>query len=131
MTVIPVPLSREKYNRRGYNQVDLIASVVARKLEFPYQPNALRRIRDTQSQVGLAPEARRQNVQGAFVAESKKTITDCYLLVDDLFTTGSTFLACAHALKNVGAKEIYAITVARAEHDYITANINKPNEGFL
>ena len=126
MTVIPVPLSREKYNRRGYNQVDLVASIVARKLELPYQSNALRRIKDTQSQVGLSPEARRQNVQGAFVAEYRKTPTDCFLLVDDLFTTGSTLLACAHTLIGAGAKDIYAITIARAEHSYIASDTKIP-----
>lgn len=116
MTVVPVPLSRKKFNRRGYNQVDLIASGVARKLGQPYRASALRRIRDTRSQVGLSPDARRRNVQGAFRADSRKVRGKNILIIDDLFTTGATLLACTQALRSAGAELVFALTVARANH---------------
>jgi competence protein ComFC len=116
MTVVPVPLSRKKFNRRGYNQVDLIASGVARKLGQPYRASALRRIRDTRSQVGLSPDARRRNVQGAFGADSRKVRGKNILIIDDLFTTGATLLACTQALRSAGAELVFALTVARANH---------------
>jgi ComF family protein len=130
MTVVPVPLSRKKYNRRGYNQVDLVASIVAQKLEWPYQAKALRRIKDTQSQVGLSLIARSHNVRGAFQAEYQVKPSECFLLVDDLLTSGATLLACSHALIDAGAKDIYAVTIARAEHKYIAANTKNPMRFF-
>jgi ComF family protein len=116
MTVLSVPLSKNKYHRRGYNQVDLIASSLARKLDLPYQSNTLRRVRDTRSQVGLSQEARKYNVQGAFVAEYRKVQGASILLVDDLFTTGATISACAQALMLADVEKIFALTIARADH---------------
>lgn len=115
-TVVPVPLSRKKFNRRGYNQVDLIASGVARKLGRPYRASALRRIRDTRSQVGLSPDARRRNVRGAFSADGRKVRGKNILIIDDLFTTGATLLACTQALQSAGAEHVFALTAARADH---------------
>jgi len=116
MTVLSVPLSKNKCHRRGYNQVDLVASSLARKLGLPFQPNTLRRIKDTQSQVGLSPEARKHNVQGAFVAEYRKLQGACILLVDDLFTTGATLSACTQALMLADVEKVFAVTIARADH---------------
>jgi len=122
MTVLSVPLSKNKYHRRGYNQVDLVASSLARKLGLPFKPNTLRRIKDTQSQVGLSLEARKHNVQGAFVAEYRKLQGVCILLVDDLFTTGATLSACTQALMLADVGEIFAVTIARADHsDFVSS----------
>jgi competence protein ComFC len=119
MTVLSVPLSKNKHHRRGYNQVDLVASSLARKLDLSYKPKTLRRIRDTQSQVGLSAEARKYNVQGAFVAEYQQLQGECILLIDDLYTTGATLAACAQALKRADARQIFALTIARADHSDI------------
>jgi len=122
MTVLSVPLSQNKYRRRGYNQVDLVASSVAQKLGLPYQPDTLRRIKDTQSQVGLSPEARKHNVQEAFVAENGKLQGVSILLVDDLYTTGATLSACTQALMLADAGKIFALTIARADHSNLVFN---------
>ncbi len=122
MIVIPVPLSRNKFNRRGYNQVELIASGVARKLGWPFQASALCRIKDTRSQVGLSADARRRNVHGAFEASSKKVRGKDIILIDDLFTTGATLLACTQALLGAGAGKVFALTVARADHGEFSFN---------
>ena len=114
MVIVPVPLSKKKFNRRGYNQVELIARQMACILETPCKASSLRRIRETQSQVGLPADARRENVDGAFQADANDLRGEMVLLIDDLFTTGATLSSCAQALKAVDVTAVYALTVARA-----------------
>ncbi len=83
---------------------------------MPFRASALRRIRDTRSQVGLSPAARKRNVQGAFKADSRKVRGQNILIIDDLYTTGATMMACTQALKNAGAMQVFALTAARANH---------------
>ncbi|KUK97352.1 MAG: Putative phosphoribosyltransferase [Anaerolineaceae bacterium 46_22] len=111
--VIPVPLSRERYKERGYNQAAAIARPLAIVLEKPFVPFGLAQIRDTKSQVGLSGEQRRQNVVGAFKAIPELVNGKNILLVDDVMTTGSTMESCAKALKVAGADKVYCITIAR------------------
>ena len=112
--VVDVPLAVSRLRERGYNQVALIASALARMLELPYDAEALRRIRNTPSQVGLAPAERWLNVSGAFRSYLSNGTSQTVLLVDDLFTTGATMAACAFALKASGVENIVGLTVARA-----------------
>jgi ComF family protein len=112
--VVAVPLSVSRLRQRGYNQVALIASALARMLELPHDAKALRRIRDTPSQVGLNPTERWNNVSGAFRSYLSNGSSQTVLLVDDLFTTGATMAACASALKASGVKNLIGLTVARA-----------------
>ncbi|OGO19821.1 MAG: hypothetical protein A2Z14_06225 [Chloroflexi bacterium RBG_16_48_8] len=112
--VIAVPLGRKRLNQRGYNQVDLIADGMAKKLGIVREKKALKRIRETQSQVGLDPVTRRLNVHNAFQANQQGLKDQCVFLVDDLFTTGATLLACTSALQEVGVRKVYGLTVARA-----------------
>ena len=112
--VVPVPLGLARQKERGYNQVAYIARPLALGLGWRYLPNALSRERETQSQVGLTIEQRRENVRDAFVSRSNLVAQRRVLLVDDVMTTGATIDACTSALLAVGAKEVYAITVARA-----------------
>ncbi|MGE3513376.1 MAG: ComF family protein [Vicinamibacterales bacterium] len=109
--VVPVPLHRARRRQRGFNQ----AHDLARQLGLPTL-RALRRIRATDPQADLPAEARRINVQGAFVCN--RTWTDwrgaTLVLVDDVCTTGSTLDACARALRAGGAADVRAITAARA-----------------
>jgi len=111
--VMPVPLSSIRMRERGYNQSALIARPLATRLAVHYNPFGLQRIRDTQSQVGLSGEERRQNVLEAF--EAVPAIVDGMkvLLVDDVMTTGATMSACANALNLAGAKAVYCLTIAR------------------
>lgn len=112
--VVPVPLGRDRLRRRGYNQASLIASALADRLGLPMEDSALRRVRETRSQVGLDPASRLANVQGAFQADPGPFQGKHVLLVDDLFTTGATLAACAEALMDVGAEQVHGITVGRA-----------------
>jgi predicted amidophosphoribosyltransferase len=79
-----------------------------------YIPSALARARDTRSQVGLSASERQQNVKGAFIADKKKVSGRNILLMDDVSTTGSTLSSAAEALYSAGARDVFALTVARA-----------------
>ncbi len=111
--IVPIPLGRKRYRERGYNQVGMIAKPLALALGVEFAPKALARLKETRSQVGLSKQERRENVDGAFQAGAGvngKTI----LVLDDVATTGSTLSSSAQALLASGAKDVYALTVARA-----------------
>jgi ComF family protein len=116
--VVPVPLHPWRRLRRGFNQ----AADLAAALPIPLV-HALSRRRMTTPQTGLPAGARRRNVRGAFRLSPllrhrvlQTTIADrIVVLVDDVRTTGATLDACAHVLKDAGAKEVRALPVARAE----------------
>jgi ComF family protein len=112
--VVPVPLGVARQAQRGYNQAALLAKPLALASTLPYRTDALAKTRETRSQVGLTVDQRRQNVQGSFAARAQVVRDKTILLVDDVATSGATLSACALALRSVGAKEIYAITLARA-----------------
>jgi competence protein ComFC len=112
--VVPVPLGIARYKERGYNQSTLIAFPIALYFGYSFRPSAIRRTRETQSQVGLNLTERRRNVVGAFSARSNIVEGKNVLIIDDIATSGSTMEACASALKIAGAYEVYGLTVARA-----------------
>jgi competence protein ComFC len=111
--VVPIPLGRQRYKERGYNQVGMIAKPLALALGIEYFPQGLHRQKETRSQVGLTKNERKENVNNAFSTDRRvagKTI----LVMDDVSTTGSTLSSAADALILSGAKDVYALTVARA-----------------
>ncbi len=114
--VIPVPLSSKRLHERGYNQSFLLALPLSMKIHKPIYKQSLRRVVDTQSQVGLDRHERLNNVSGAFYAEPRIVSGKNVLLIDDVSTTGSTLEACASALKLAGANDIVGLTLARAVH---------------
>jgi ComF family protein len=116
--IIPIPLSEQRFAERGYNQVDLIAHPLARLFGWPYFPRAIRRTRNTHSQVGMSGEARRKNVLGAFVADAHLISGKTILLVDDVATTGATLNAASASLMDAGALKVYALTLAKALINY-------------
>jgi ComF family protein len=117
--VIPVPLGRQRLKERGYNQVGLVARPLAYELGLEYAPQAIWKSRETRSQVGLTVSQRRENVSDAYQANPSVVKRRSILIMDDVATTGSTILACTNALISAGAREIYALTIARAlsHHD--------------
>lgn len=111
--IVPIPLGKQRQKERGYNQVGMIAMPLAMALGVKYAPNELARRKETRSQVGLTKAERRENVREAFQAGTRvngKTV----LVMDDVSTTGSTLSSSADALLLAGAKDVYALTVARA-----------------
>lgn len=111
--IIPIPLGKHRLKERGYNQVAMIAMPLAMALSVEYAPGELTRSKETRSQVELTKRERKENVKGAFqagVGVKGKNV----LVLDDVSTTGSTLSSSAEALYLSGAKNVYALTVARA-----------------
>lgn len=111
--VVWAPLSPKRRRQRGYDQAGLLAQVLAQELDKPVFP-ALRKVRDTPEQSSLDDGAARiRNAAGVYEAapavEGKRV-----LLVDDIVTTGSTLSACAQALLDAGAAEVWTAVLARA-----------------
>lgn len=114
--VVPVPLGRGKQRQRGFNQVLEIARAARKFLGAKYElaPDGLARVRETESQTGLTRHQRRENVRGAFVASDPGSLQGkTVLVVDDVFTTGTTVSECARVLARAGAEKVYVATVAR------------------
>jgi ComF family protein len=112
--MIPIPLGKQRFKERGYNQVALVAQPLAYHLGWVYAPQALWKSRDTRSQVGLNVSQRRENVENAYQADRSVVSGKSILLMDDVSTTGSTISASTDALLAAGARDVYAITIARA-----------------
>jgi ComF family protein len=114
--VVPVPTTAARARRRGYNQAALLADAYADALGAD-RADALVRVREGPSQVELAPDERRSNVDGAFsvpAGEMERLGGRRVALVDDVLTTGATAGAAARALERAGARGVIVISFARA-----------------
>ncbi|TNE73123.1 ComF family protein [bacterium] len=114
--VVGVPLHSKKLRIRGYNQAEKIAIGVGRALNLSvFDESLLTRVRFTKTQTRFSHLQRIENMNEAFLVVEPELLTNrCVLLVDDVFTTGSTTFACASALQKGGAKQIGIITLAVA-----------------
>ena len=115
--VIPVPLYKGKRRHRGFNQAELIARRALKALgdeRLALATEILLRTRETQSQIGLTSHQRLQNMRGAFaVADAGALEGHEVILVDDVYTTGTTVTECAKVLRRAGAAKVWVATVAR------------------
>jgi ComF family protein len=116
--IMAVPLHASKIRQRGFNQSELIARAMLKlrpaALDVKLNTAALVRHRSTESQTGLTPPQRRENVRGAFKVVASDQITGRdILLIDDVFTTGTTASECARVLRRAGAVRVFVATVAR------------------
>lgn len=113
--LVPVPLHPRRERQRGFNQAALIGKAIAHHLGLEFEATVLRRIRNTKPQVELKGEERRENIKGAFTVSTNydPRTMNAILLIDDVWTTGSTLRSCANVLKRSGAKKVWAMTLAR------------------
>jgi len=116
--IVPVPLHAKRLAERGYNQAQLLAEEVANITGIHCEPNALQRVRETKSQVTISGAQRLENIKDAFVANSQFVSGRSVLVIDDVYTTGSTMSACGEALHAVGATLVYGLTVTAAGHSF-------------
>lgn len=119
--LIPMPLSAERLQSRGFNQAWELAKALAVQSRSPVRPDArlLLRIKNTPPQAQLKREARLQNVKGAFIVDPLRTQeVACrrVVLVDDVMTSGASLFTAAQALRDAGAAHITALVIARTEN---------------
>lgn len=110
--IVPVPLSFESFTERGYNQVELVLDYCGIRYDV-----LLLRDKHIYRQSRLSAEARRENIKGQFRINDilQKLITDKHIIVvDDIFTTGSTVNECASVLKDNGARSVNVVTFFRS-----------------
>jgi ComF family protein len=125
--IIPVPLHLRKLRERGFNQSVILARRISKRFDIPLDLTSLRRELFTPPQVGLGREERSANVRGAFSATRPERITGRrILLVDDVFTTGSTLTECTRVLIRANAESVAVLTLARAVKDH--ERPSKPEE---
>jgi len=111
--VIPIPIHRERERERGFNQSVLLARHFCHAVGLPLWDNVLVRAVYRQPQVGLNAAQRVQNVKDAFRVVSAEQVTGkCVLLLDDVWTTGSTLNEATMALLQAGVARVFALTVA-------------------
>jgi competence protein ComFC len=115
LIIVPVPLHRQKHLRRGFNQSEMLARALSDLLDRPMVTDLLKRKINNKPQARQNFELRIKNVQGIFVVDYRH-LSDYWgcriLLIDDVYTTGSTLSECARELKKYGFKDISAITLA-------------------
>lgn len=111
--IIPVPLSKERFKERGYNQSELLSEPLAQMLGICHNTKSLIRIRNTVKQSELPPRERSANIANAFSADSAELTGKSILLIDDIYTTGSTVKECARTLTDAGARKVCVFTLAR------------------
>lgn len=114
--IIPVPLHRNRYRLRGFNQAGLIAGRLAKEYGIEYDEKLLFRKHNTKAQKYLNDAERKANLKSAFILD--KARLDRYpglervVIVDDIYTTGSTIDACARELIKAGVREVYYLAVS-------------------
>ena len=113
--IVPVPLHPKRLRERGFNQALTLAREVARRHSLPLDFLALRRRVHTEAQVKLAGKERKANMREAFAIQDRGRIDgEEILLIDDVYTTGSTVMECARVLMRNGARKVAVLTLARA-----------------
>lgn len=116
--ILYVPMSPVREITRGFNQSCEMADIISETFKIPLKRNILYKKPGVKTQSGLNRKERIENVRNAFYVRNKGLLTDkTVLLVDDVFTTGSTVNECARMLKRNGALAVYAVTLATVVPD--------------
>ncbi len=111
--IVPVPITRSKKRKRGYNQAEVLAEILGEEWKIPVERNLLLRVREGEQQKKLSLEERMGNLKGVFALSGPLIKGARVLLVDDVITTGSTADTCAALLKEAGAEKVFVAAAAR------------------
>ncbi len=109
--IVPIPLHDKKLYKRGYNQAESFAKALGDEVGIPVSAKALKRVNDTRPQKYLGRQGRKKNLENAFIIGGTVVKSNCIMLVDDIYTTGSTMDAAAKVLLDAGASRVYMMTV--------------------
>lgn len=109
--LVPVPVHISRKIQRGYNQAEVIAGVLAEQMGVPVAADVVIRKKRTKAQKDLSPEERKQNLEAAFAKGKSPLLWKRVLLIDDIYTTGSTVDAVSRILRESGAEEIYVLSI--------------------
>lgn len=113
-TIISVPISKKRRKERGYNQSELIAKEIAKNLSIEYNNRCLFKVKNIIEQSKLNKEERQRNIQGVYKLYNQKLLQDKkILLIDDIYTTGSTVNECSRILRQAQPKVIDILTLAK------------------
>lgn len=113
--IVPVPLHPVREKERGFNQSQVLAKRLSEIKKIQLLDKRLVKVKNIPPQTSLQANERARNVRGAFKVKRPETVKDkVILLVDDVYTTGSTLRECSLALREAGAKEVKAMTIAQA-----------------
>ena len=110
--IIPVPMYKGKQLTRGYNQADVLAKMIGRELGIPVYTDAVVRNKNTLPMKELDARGRRNNLKKAFNITRNDVKFKCILIIDDIYTTGSTIDEIAHEFRIAGVDRIYFLTLA-------------------
>ncbi len=110
--IVPVPLHKSRLKERGYNQAALLGRALAKRCDLPFREDIAVRVRKTVPQKQLSRRERQNNLKRAFKLSGNSVKLNTLLIVDDIYTTGSTVDALAEVLLGGGARQIYVVTLA-------------------
>ncbi|MCI8851957.1 MAG: ComF family protein [Lachnospiraceae bacterium] len=110
--LIPIPLHKSRRRKRGYNQAELTARELGRMLRIPVDTKVLLRCKRTAPQKDLNERQRRENLKTAFKISGDDVKYNTVVLIDDIYTTGSTMDAAARALKEKGVRKVYFLCIS-------------------
>lgn len=113
-TIVPVPISDKRKKERGYNQSLLLARQIGKEVGVPVRSGALCKTKNIIAQSKLNKQQRQENVLGAYILKRAKGLENAkVLLLDDIYTTGSTLKECAKTLEKAKPKKIDYLTIAK------------------
>ena len=110
--IIPVPLHKSRLRKRGYNQAQILAKELGERWKLPVENHAVVRIRKTAPQKELNKRERLENLKGAFAVSKNWKPKERVLILDDIYTTGSTIHRIAKVLKRAGVQKVYFLTIS-------------------
>lgn len=112
--IIPVPIHKKRYKERGYNQSELLASEIAKTLNISIEKRVLIKNVNNTPQSKLSKIERKNNANGVYkIINAQKIKNKKIIIIDDIYTTGSTANECSKLLKQAGASEIAVFTIAK------------------